>query len=193
MVNENNSLIIVETICDAHGVSFVSPEKTAVNFVVFSTLAQLYSILSTNHAQGVKITVADGVTTDLSKPVESYLKLAAFWQAEADKAAESSDSVYGVAGSFEIGDLVINETLVSKEYPPLSKPVVNVSDLTISWNQDLSLSFSKLEVYLDDETDPAFTTESMYVSQYTSPTSFDKVRVVKTDTLDRTVYTTVIL
>ena len=191
---------IAESICTFHDISFSNPNSKTVNFVVYSTLSELYGIFASAYGGMTKITVADGVTTDMSAPVENYLQLAEYW---GDKALTELDKLEtegiiegsGITGNITQTKKILASMYESIEEPPMSAPDVQLretgSSTVILWDVDDSLIYSKVEVFLDDSTEAAFESTSRYDVTYTTSVDFTSVTVTKTDTMDRTVSTTV--
>jgi hypothetical protein len=199
-VNYSTISEIVESICNFHAVSYSNPNSKVVNFVVYSTLSELYGIFASAYGGMTKITVADGVTTDMSVPVENYLQMAEYW---GDKALSELDKLEvegiiegsGITGNITQTKKVLASMYESLEEPPMSAPEVQLretgSSTVILWDVDDSLIFEKVEVFLDDSTEAAFSSTSRYDVTYTTSVDFSSVTVTKTDTMDRTVSTTV--
>lgn len=191
---------IVESICDFHDISYANPNLKVVNFVVYATLSELYSIFASGFGDMTKITVADGVTTDMSVPVKNHLQLADYWGDKAKDELEILAAEGIIEGSGITGNIVQTKKILASMYesieePPMSAPDVQIRESGLSsviiWDVDDSLIFSKVEVFLDNNTEAVFESTSRYDVRYITSETFTSVTVTKTDINGRIVSTTV--
>jgi hypothetical protein len=191
---------IVESICNFHDISYDNPNQKVVNFVIYSTLSELYTIFASGYGDMTKITVADGVTTDMSAPVKNHLQLADYWGDKAKDEFETLSAEGIIEGSGITGNITQTKKILASMYesieePPMSAPDVQLretgSSSVIIWDVDDSLIFSKVEVFLDDDTEASFESTSRYDVRYTTSEEFTSVTVTKTDIYGRIVSTTV--
>lgn len=196
-VNEDVVDEIVKDICETKGISYLNPDSTVTNFVVFEAVSELYEILASSYGQNTEITVADGVKTDLSVPVKNFLKISQAYREKANEEAMNAEGLEGGIGSISQNTMILASEYEAIEEPPLSKPNVNIrtegSTTLILWDVDISTKFKKTEVFFDGSSDAAYSTTSRYNTQYSTTDEISSVKVVKTDNLDREVYTEITL
>lgn len=192
---------LAEDICRVNGISFTNPDATSENFVVYSILEEVYIREASKFAPLTKISVADGVTTDLSKPVENYTKLSKAWHDKAEqlRADFAIGSGYGI---LEQKTSVLSSIYYAEEEEPLTAPVVDIREgITgkhIIWDIDDSIILDKVEVYVNGDSEPVYTTTSRYDIKYIyvesehSGIALTSVKVVKTDDSGRTVDTEIL-
>jgi len=198
-VNKETTEMIVQGICNVHKISYTNPDPTVINFVVYKTLEELYLVLASSFGSLTKITVADGVTTDLSKPVESFSALAEMWHEKAEKEKLESDGLVTGYGLIEQTRITNGGNYYAREAARMNKPTVDIREgITynhILWDEDDSDILKQVDVYINGSETSSYTTTSRYETMFavSNATELTSVRVVKTDIYDITVETEVTL
>lgn len=182
---------LVQDICEHNSISYTNPPSSVKKFVIYETLSELALILAGTNAPFTKITVADGVTTDLSKPVDNFIDLSNVWKQVAQKAFEDSDDIVTGSGVIEQTRIISGSIYNNQEEPPMNKPYFDVREGSslnhIIWDVDDSDIFQKLEVFINGSETAAYSTTSRYDTRYATSEELTEVLIVKTDVYDRTV------
>lgn len=195
-VSEDYIEELVEDICNSHGVSYINPAADAVSFIVYSALEQIYLDEIQNYADLPKMSVADGVTTDFSMASRRYSELASMYHDKAQEAKLESNSIDGF-GIIEQTTSIQSSIYYAIEEEPLNVPVVRIvegiTQTHIIWDVDDSIILAKTEVFINESEEASYFTTSRYDTKFGTSETVTSVKVVKTDTYNRTVETEITL